>query len=250
VSSAAADLLRALDPVEFAGACGIAPDPWQEAVLRSAARQTLLCCGRQTGKSTVCALVALHELVYRPGALVLLAAPTLRQSGELFRKLIAFWRAAGRPVEPERRTTFAMELRGGSRVLALPGEEDTVRGFASVDLVVVDEAARVDEDLMAAVRPMLAVSGGRLLAASTPAGRRGWFYEAWEHGGPGWERHRVPSSACPRIDPEFLRLERRALGAALYAQEYEARFVDETGMAFSGALVERAFDDNEEVWAI
>ena len=62
-----------------------------------------------------------------------------------------------------------------------------MRGLASVDLIVIDEAARVDDELLAATRPMLAVSNGTLFALTTPAGKRGWFYEQWLHG-VGWQR--------------------------------------------------------------
>jgi hypothetical protein len=40
------------------------------------------------------------------------------------------------------------------RVISLSGNEKTVRGLASVDLIIIDEAARVDDELLAATRPM------------------------------------------------------------------------------------------------
>jgi hypothetical protein len=49
-----------------------------------------------------------------------------------------------------------LELANGSRILSLPGSERTVRGYAAADLVVIDEATRVDDELISAVRPMLA----------------------------------------------------------------------------------------------
>jgi hypothetical protein len=42
----------------------------------------------------------------------------------------------------------------------------------------------VADDLYFAIRPMLAVSGGALLMLSTPAGRRGVFFEEWSEGPP------------------------------------------------------------------
>jgi hypothetical protein len=60
---------------------------------------------------------------------------------------------------------------------ALPGTEKTIRGFSGAALLIVDEAARVDDALYYAVKPMLAVSGGSLLMLSTPYGRRGGFFE-------------------------------------------------------------------------
>jgi hypothetical protein len=44
-------------------------------------------------------------------------------------------------------------------------------------MLVIDEASRVDDTLYLAVRPLLAVSGGRLVALSTPFGKRGWFHD-------------------------------------------------------------------------
>ena len=81
----AADLSRALDPVTFTRSAGVDPDPWQSGVLRSSAKQTLLCCSRQAGKSTVTAALATHTAIYAPQSLVLLFAPGQRQSLELFR---------------------------------------------------------------------------------------------------------------------------------------------------------------------
>jgi hypothetical protein len=102
-----------------------------------------------------------------------------------------------------------MELANGSRIEALPGTEKTIRGFSGVNLLLVDEASRVDDALYFAVRPMLAISGGRLLLLTTPFGRRGIFYEEWTGDG-AWERYEVParcllSGSCPKLFDVTLR---------------------------------------------
>src|SRR5690606_7363027 len=130
-----------------------------------------------------------------------------RQSAELFRKVTeAYHRLDGAP-EPVLESTLRLELKNGSRIVALPGSESTTRGYSGAALVIVDEAARVPDPLIAAVRPTLATSGGRLIALSTPAGRRGWFFQQWEHG-EGWRRTRITAEDVPRISPEFLADER------------------------------------------
>jgi len=96
----------------------------------------------------------------------------------------------------------------------------------------VDEAARVDDALYVAVRPMLAVSRGRLVCLSTPFGKRGWFFEGWTSTEP-WDRYRIVAGECPRITPEFLRDERRVLGPRWYAQEYECSFEDTVDQVFA-----------------
>lgn len=236
-SRASTDLALALDPVLLAVQAGVVPDAWQVEVLRTPAERVLLNCCRQSGKSTIAALLAVHCCVYEPGALVLLLSPTLRQSSELFKKCTRAYHALGEPARADTETKLTLELRNGSRLVSLPGSEVTVRGFSAVRLLVVDEAARVSDDLLASVRPMLAVSGGRLITLSTPWGKRGWWFEAWANGGPTWERYEVPADQCPRIPPAFLEEERRALGPLWYASEYLCQFVDAVDAVFPSDLV-------------
>lgn len=85
------------------------------------------------------------------------------------------------------------------------------------------------------IRPMLAVSGGRLVLMSTPFGKRGFFHAEWTGAGT-WHRLEIPASQCPRISPEFLAEERLSLGL-WFEQEYGCRFLDETNAVFSHELV-------------
>src|SRR5215211_1297396 len=210
--SLAEDLKLALDRVAFAQEVGLKPDRWQEDLLRSTARRVLLNCARQSGKSTMVGLLAVHAALYEPDSLILLLSPTLRQSQELFKKCLSLYRAADKPVPPESETALTLTLENGSRIVSLPGKEGTVRGYSGVRLLAIDEAARVPDDLYLALRPMLAVSGGRLIALSTPWGKRGWWHAEWTDGGPSWERYEIPATACPRISAAFLEEERRSMG--------------------------------------
>src|SRR5215217_429393 len=171
------DLRLGLDRVAFAEKLGIVPDGWQRDLLRSSADRVLLNCCRQSGKSTMARLLALHRALYYPGSLALCLAPALRQSQELFGKVLGFYRDLGRPVSPHGERKLSLELENGSRIVTLPGSEKTIRGFSGTSLLVLDEAARVEDELYFAVRPMLAVSGGALMMLTTPHGKRGVFYE-------------------------------------------------------------------------
>ena len=105
------DLLAlALDPSRVLRARGLEPDPWQRDLLLSADRQLLLNCARQSGKSTTVAALALHAALFTPGGLVLLTAPSLRQSEEIFRKVLDGYRALGRPIGARRVTRRSLEL--------------------------------------------------------------------------------------------------------------------------------------------
>lgn len=245
----ARDLAFALDPVRVAIEMGLDPDPWQGRFLRSPGRRILLNCSRQSGKSTVTALLAAHTALYDPGALVLLLSPTQRQSHELFRKALDAYRAIPTAIPITQESALRLELSNGSRIVSLPGKETTVRGFSGVGLLAVDEAARVPDELYYSVRPMLAVSGGRLVALSTPFGTRGWWWEAWRSEEP-WERYKVPAEECPRITREFLEEERRTMGEWWFAQEYGCEFLDAQTQPFGREDVERAFEEEVEAWEL
>jgi hypothetical protein len=209
----------------------------------------LLLCSRQAGKSTITSILAVHTALYEPGALVLLLSPTLRQSGELFKKCTAVYGTIGRPVPPESETALQLTLENGSRIVSLPGKEGTIRGFSGVRLLAIDEAAWVPDDLYLAVRPMLAVSQGRLVALSTPHRTRGWFYESWRGDEP-WERYAVPATSCPRISVVFLEEEQRNMGEWWYRQEYCCEFLDAQTQAFRREDIEEAFREDVQPWAL
>ncbi|GIK67710.1 MAG: hypothetical protein BroJett018_55040 [Chloroflexota bacterium] len=247
IADLASDLAAALDPVIFARRLGFEPDKWQAGLLRSSAPRVALNCCRQAGKSTVTALLALHTGIYEPG-LILVLSPSQRQSQETFRKITDFYALTDMTARAE--TKLTLELVNGSRIVSLPGKEATIRGFSGVNLLIVDEAARVPDELYYAIRPMLAVSQGRIATLSTPFGKRGWWFQEWESS-PEWERFEVPATKCPRISPEFLEQERRTLGAWWFAQEYECQFLDAQTAAFSYEDVQAAIKaERVEAWSL
>jgi phage FluMu gp28-like protein len=135
---------------------------------------------------------------------------------------------------------ISLAFDNGSRIVGLPGSEDTVRGFSAVNLLLVDEAARVSDELYVAVRPMVAVSGGTMWLVSTPRGKRGFFYETWHSAGAEWERVQVTAEECPRIPRSFLEEERRTMGEQAYQQEYRCAFSDTVTAMFDRDLLDRA----------
>jgi hypothetical protein len=226
--------LAALDPVYFARhKLGLILDDWQASTLRSPARWVVICASRQSGKSTLSAVLALHTASYSPGALVLLIAPSLRQAGELFHKFAELRDRLDPAPVLETDNAFSCAFGNGSRVLALPGSEATVRGYSAPSLIIEDEAARVPDELFRALRPMLATTDtGRLMLLSTPNGQQGHFHDAWANGGDDWHRVRVTADQVPRISPDFLASERRALGDQWFRVEYMTEFLASAGAVF------------------
>jgi len=234
----------ALSPVTLAAHAGFTLDDWQRDVLLSDAHQIILLVTRQGGKSTVSSIRALHRALYTPASLVLLLAPSYRQSKELFRKVKDAFAALPFTVPLASESALELEFTNLSRIVALPGKEATIRGFSGVSLLIVDEASRVPDELYQAVRPMLAVSGGDILLLSTPFGKRGFYFEEWEQGGAAWQRVRVTARDCPRITPEFLEQERRQIPDFFFRQEYMCEFVETIDQVFSYDDIQRALDDS------
>jgi phage terminase large subunit-like protein len=190
-----------LDPGAILRARGFVVDPWQRDVLLSKERQILVNCCREAGKSTVVSALALHTALFVPKSTVLILSPVQRQSSETFRKVLDGYKAIERPLRATYETQLKIEFANESRILCMPGVEESVRCY-SPNLIIIDEAARVPDDLYRAIRPILAVSQGRLVCLSTPFGQRGWFYDEWQGSGP-WHKITATWRDSPRISAEF-----------------------------------------------
>lgn len=218
---------------------GLNPDPWQADILRSRYPAVMLNCHRQAGKSAVMAAAAVIESQYYAPSVTLVLCPSERQSKELFHTAIGMWETLGAKILPETLNTTSVEFASGSRIIALPSTEKNIRGFSSVALLIIDEASRVGDDLYNSVKPMLAVSNGRIALLSTPFGKRGFFHKEWTEGF-GWHRVKVTADQCPRISSNFLTGEKRSLPDAWYRQEYMCEFAETNDAVFSYEDVKRA----------
>jgi len=203
----------------------------------------LLNCSRQSGKSTTCAVKALHTAIYRPKSLILLVSPSLRQSQELFRKVKDAYGAMGDRPGLTEDNKLSLTLVNNSRIVSLPGDQSTVRGYSGVTLILEDEAAQVSDDFYHAILPMLIINDGQLICMSTPFGKRGHFFEEWINGSEDWKRIEITADKCPRIAEEQLEAQRRSMGDMFYRQEFCCEFVETEDSSFNYDLVQRAFSD-------
>ncbi|MFN7932970.1 MAG: hypothetical protein U0R19_06560 [Bryobacteraceae bacterium] len=235
------DLGRFLDPVRFAiEKLGFQPDPKQTEILYRNPSRCILNCTRQWGKSTITALKAVHHAWHTPGSLTLVVSPCARQSAEFLTKAKEFVHLLGMKPVGDGSNAISIRLPNRSRIVGLPGKEGFIRGFSKVSLMLIDEAARVPDDLYLAVRPMLAVSGGDLWLMSTPNGKSGFFYEAWTSQDPSWTRISVPASQCPRISKENLEADRKVMSPFFFRQEYMCEFHDSDSQFLTTQAVHQA----------
>jgi hypothetical protein len=217
------------------------PDPTQEAILDTPAPRLLLCCTRQWGKSTITAFKALHYALHNPNQLIIVASRTLAQSAEWLRKVRSALRALAIPFRSDRIHPHSLVLPNLTRIVCLSDVPDNVVGISAPNLIIIDEAARVSENLIVALIPMLAASQGHLWVLSTPFKQTGFFYEAWHRNAELWTRFLVTAEECPRIPSEFLAEARIHIGETRFRREFLCEFKAGDDQIFTRELIDRAF---------
>lgn len=239
------DIMRSIeripDPLEFGeSVLGAKFDEWQGKYMRECrerGRIAIAAC-RQSGKSMVTGLFVAWCLIFIPGFQCLVASRSLRQAAHYINSV----RAAVLSVIPRETMVqlnrLSMELPNGSQVISIPcAQPDAGRGF-SPHLVVLDEAAFAPDALFRAISPSLAATDGALHMLSSPNGRQGYFFEAFEGTAADvFLSMRISHEKCPRISPETIRSERILLGDLYFRQEYGAEFITPQGAFFGHSAI-------------
>jgi hypothetical protein len=144
------------------------------------------------------------------------------------------------------------EFPNGSKIISLPCSSKTTVGKSSISMMIIDEAARVPDEFYKALSPMRAASlrtHGRepkLVVASTPFGKRGWFWELWDKSvkaraagrKPLFEVWEVTADQCAWLSKEFLQDERDSIGDLWFFQEYFCKWLDTANALFNFEHVE------------
>jgi hypothetical protein len=237
-------VIQATQPSEFARKyLAFSPDPAQTLILDAHTPIVILCCTRQWGKSTTTAARAVYQAFTYPESLILIAAPTARQSSELVRKCAAFLLRLNirRRRDPDH--SISLVLPNESRIIGLPNAEDNIRGFSAPSLILIDEASRVPDALYhGSLLPMLAAApdSASLWMLSTPNGRQGFFYAEYTAAAASPQtsptqvtRITVTAPECPRISPKALAHQAARMPRHFYEQEFLCAFHSPTGALLS-----------------
>jgi hypothetical protein len=219
---------------------GVEPAPWQEQFLRAPRGASIIALtARQVGKTTTAVWGIAHYMLFAPGGLSVITCPAHRQSAEAVRRVRDILIKVGAEFRTD--NVYALELKNGSRVLALPGSDDSIRGMTVDGWIVADEAARLSDDLISALRPMRARCPQAWFAMlSTAWSRTDPFWKAWEDGDPSWLRLKATAESVSFFSDKFLEQERRALGKDGFDREYLGIPAGAHVSPFSWNLYERA----------
>jgi len=215
------DVAYQIDPARWAkDVVGVKPADWQEKFLQAPRGASIaVLTARQVGKTTVAGWAIAHSMLYQPRSLSVIACPAQRQSAEAVRRVKETLLAVGAELKTD--NVYGVELENGSRVMALPGSDDSVRGLTVGGWIIADEAARLTEDLIAAVRPMRARKPeARFAMLSTAWSRTDPFWTVWSNGDESWLRLKATADVCGLYTEEQLAQERRALGEIRFNREF------------------------------
>jgi len=243
-------LERDLDPsARLAHWIGHEPDTWQVEAFTTRTPEVALRVGRQSGKTSVLAARAVEEL-HIPESLTICVAPAERQAKIIAREIRRQLDRTGLVID--RPTQTEIELQNGARIVALPSTSDTIRGFMSVSLLIIDECAFLSgegggEDLIAGVLPMLTAQG-QVYFSSTPAGKNNYFARLFLDAKPGDGVHRivVRGTEIPRLADKVARM-RRTLSATKFRQEVEVEMLADGTSYFDLSVIENATSAKEAI---
>ena len=185
---------------------------------------------RQGGKSTTVAVAALEPALAFRRARVEVGGPGLRQTQDLLEDCRAVYDAIveehgydalpARCINSDKRV---MLFSNGSRIRALPDNPAKVRG-GPARRVIITEAAFASKELLQALTPKLATTGGDLWAESSAYDTGGWFNSAIEGTDHRpWKVWIITAEVLlglGRFTQAFLDEELAALGKRIFDREY------------------------------
>ena len=268
------EIVLGADPIRYLESVGMELYEWQRYALNPEELRILLLCCRQAGKSTISSGGASHTSRFEPNSLSIILTPSEKQSQETMLKVAdIMFRDQNYPALVKD-SAFEKETIDGSRIVALPGTERSVRGYSGPKRIMVDEAARVLDETFAATTPMLTGNPDASLILSTTAfGKRGFFWRAWEFEKRWlkilvkppfrldetdhlvddvpepifrkyWAQRGVLAFYSPRhFDRNWMEEELERMGPWWWRQEYGCEFIDPESSAFNFQSILEAFTD-------
>jgi hypothetical protein len=205
--------------------------PFQLEAMALEARQTVIVAPRQCGKSESLSLRAAWGALRQPNQLVMIVSASETAA---IRLLYTVREAFDHPLLKgslaEEPTQTRIVLSNGSRILSVPASPKSIRGW-SVDLLIVDECAFVDDDVLlsSALPTTTARPDAKVVLASTPWGDAGAFFNLAMQGMQGTSEHtrtyRWKLTDAPWIHPAVVEAARASLPPLRFRAEYEGEFI-------------------------
>ncbi len=191
---------------------------------------TIVCAGRQSGKSTLAKYQTINWAIKNENALIWYVTPSESQSKVVFRDIVKIILPLNViKSKNQSKGNIVIELINGCRIeFKSAASEDTLRG-SSVNFIILDEAAFIKQNTIEEIiLPTMAAAGKKILVISTPKGKN-FFYDLWLRGqsdNKDYKSFKFNSFDNPRCNKALIESFKLSLPEGIFSQEFMAEWVD------------------------
>jgi hypothetical protein len=231
-------------------------DSWQKQFLEYKGH-SVTCTGRRVGKTYIHAVKACKRMLEKPNTKVIVASLTEDQA-QLIILFAMNYLDKHNKKEINKKTTFTnskkITLKNGSSIMARPvgNTGDAIRGFEG-DILILDEVSRFNELILEAATPILLTTGGEIWMCSTPFGKQGFFWRAYQNKDNRYKIFETNTEEVVNNRPiseswteeqrkkaiEFLAEEKKEKTELQYGQEYLGLFLEELRRFYNDEWIEK-----------
>jgi hypothetical protein len=206
----------------------------QQEVSNNPSRFKVVVAGRRWGKSWL----SMHEMAKHarfPNSKIFYVAPTYKMCRQILWDDIKEKFIRARWAKKINESNLEITLVNNSRIYLRSGDNpDNLRGV-SMDYLVMDEAAMIDQKMWTEVcRPALSDRQGGAMFITTPQGKGSWIYDLWQgaHGQENYSAFQYTTIAGGNVSPDEIEAARNELDEKSFRQEYEASFETYAGAIY------------------
>jgi len=237
-------------------------DEWQKEFLAYKGDK-LLCTGRRVGKTYIMARGAVDRMLERKTSVIIFSLT--EEQAMLILAMAKSYVGEAFPSAVNKKHTDTnkktLTLKNGSIMRCRPAGDtgDSGRGFEA-DILIVDEASRMSKFFWIAVRPIILMTAGEIWLGSTPYGKQGYFWEAFNESYnlhmPG-ARFKVFYTTTEKVIKErpitvnwtelrrdkalqTLEQDKRTMSRLEYGQEYQGLFLEDLMQFFTDDMIRQA----------
>ena len=206
----------------------------QKEVSDDPSRFKVVVAGRRWGKSWL----SMHEMAKYarfPNSKIFYVAPTYKMCRQILWDDIKEKFIRARWAKKINESNLEITLVNNSRIYLRSGDNpDNLRGV-SMDYLVMDEAAMIDQKMWTEVcRPALSDRQGGAMFITTPQGKGSWIYDLWQgaHGQENYSAFQYTTIQGGNVAEEEIEAARNELDEKSFRQEYEASFETYAGAIY------------------
>lgn len=193
---------------------------------------------RQRGKTALCVVELVQMALKHAGSASYVFEPTLGLARKVFKSVEKALAPTGM-LTIDNAQLLELGLSNGS-LISFRSTEQRSRGLTVTGLLVLDEDAYLDEEVIFELLPLVNVHKAPILICSTPFVKEGHFFDMYQLGLSGnnplvktfdWSKYPTPPEF---LSPEQAKLYKQTMSPQKYRTEIDGEFLEDGGLLFSG----------------